>query len=177
MFLIETMKRRKAIQALAASWGAALTLPAWANAWTPLSLGTSTKLLNISQSALLTDIVSTIIPEGAIQGAASLGVPAFVEKMVADCYEQPVQASFKAGLDALDVQAQATYSQPFTNLQTDQRTALLMALQQTDKTEQKEFFSLLKNLTIQGYTTSEYVMVNHLKYTMAPGHYYGCVAV
>jgi len=35
----------------------------------------------------------------------------------------------------------------------------------------------LRNETIRGYTTSEYVMVNYYHYVMAPGFYHGCVAV
>ena len=35
----------------------------------------------------------------------------------------------------------------------------------------------LKGLTIQGYVTSEYVMVNHLNYQMAPGFWNPCVPV
>jgi hypothetical protein len=32
----------------------------------------------------------------------------------------------------------------------------------------------LKGLTIRGYMTTEYVMVNHLHYVMAPGFFNGC---
>jgi hypothetical protein len=32
----------------------------------------------------------------------------------------------------------------------------------------------LKGLTIQGYMSTEYVMVNHLNYVMAPGFFNGC---
>ena len=37
--------------------------------------------------------------------------------------------------------------------------------------------STLKGLTIQGYVTTEYVMVNHLNYQMAPGFWNPCVPV
>ncbi len=171
------MKRRTAIQTLSASLGTLLALPAWANAWSGALLGESPGLFTADQQALLNEAVSTLIPDGQIPGAIALGVPAFIEKMIADCYEKPAQASFVEGLGAIDAQAKAAYNAPFSSLQSTQKWAVLTTMQITDNAPQKEFFSLLKNLTIQGYTTSEYVMVNHLNYVMAPGHYYGCVNV
>ncbi|MEZ0609860.1 gluconate 2-dehydrogenase subunit 3 family protein [Fibrella sp. WM1] len=176
------MKRRQALQTLSASLGAVLVLPDWAHAWSRQSLdqswpGNVPRLLTADQTTLLTDIVSTIIPEGQVVGAKGVGVPAFIEKMIADCYEQPAQTDFKNGLAAIDSAAQAAYGKPFVSLQSAEKLAVLTAFAQTTDATQKEFFGLLKNLTIQGYTTSEYVLVNHLKYDMAPGHYYGCVNV
>ena len=171
------MKRRKALQTLSASLGTLLVMPAWANAWNRKLLGVLPGLLNADQHTLLTEAVSALIPDGQIPGAKALGIPAFIEKMMADCYEKPAQADFKEGLASLDILANAAYGMPFTSLQPDKKLAVLTTMQTSENAAQKAFFSLLKNLTIQGYTTSEYVMVNHLKYAMAPGHYYGCVNV
>jgi len=41
----------------------------------------------------------------------------------------------------------------------------------------KQFADFIKNLTIRGYTNSEYFMVNMLKFNMAPGYYHGCVPI
>ncbi|CCG99421.1 hypothetical protein FAES_1411 [Fibrella aestuarina BUZ 2] len=176
------MKRRQALQTLSASLSAVLVWPDWATAWNRTSLGTLSGpagpgLLTADQTTLLTDIVSTIIPDGQVVGATGVGVPAFIETMLADCYEPAAQADFKKGLAAIDGSAQTTYGKPFVALQPAEKLALLTAFGQTTDATQKEFFGLLKSLTIQGYTTSEYVMVNHLNYVMAPGHYHGCVTV
>ena len=171
------MKRRKALQTLSASLGTLLAMPTWANGWNRHLLGAGPGLLNADQQTLLTEAISALIPDGTTPGAKALGVPAFVEKMIADCYEKQAQTDFKDGLANLDTLANATYGTPFTSIQSSQKLAVLTAMQTTENAPQKAFFSLLKNLTIQGYTTSEYVMVNHLTYVMAPGHYYGCVNV
>lgn len=171
------MKRRLLLKSLSASVGALLIMPAWANNWNLQTVGIQPYFLNLEQTNLLAEIVSTIIPEGKIQGAKSLGVPAFIEKMIKDCYEKNAQDDFKKGLENVEILSQSTHNQLFENLSVSQKQELLKNLQTSTDAKQKEFYGLIKNLTIQGYTTSEYVMVNYLKYEMAPGHYYGCVNV
>ena len=171
------MKRRLLLKSLSVSVGTLLVMPAWANNWTLQSVRIQTTILNLEQSNLLAEIVSSIIPEGKIQGAKSLGVPAFIEKMIKDCYEKNAQDDFKKGLENVEILSKSTYNQAFENLSPPQKLEFLKNLQASTDIKQKEFYALVKNLTIQGYTTSEYVMVNYLKYEMAPGHYYGCVNV
>lgn len=172
------MNRRQVLQSLSASLGTLLALPDWANAWSPGSLNTLPRqpgLFTAEQSSLLAEVVATIIPDGKIPGARSLGVPMFIEKMLTDCYEKSAQTDFLDGLTAIDTLAKTGFGKSFTTIAPNERLALLTGFGQADKPEQKDFFSALKNLTVQGYTTSEYVMVNHLGYVMAPGHYYGCI--
>ena len=171
------MKRRLLLKSLSVSVGTLLVMPAWANNWTLQSVSIQTTILNLEQSNLLAEIVSSIIPEGKIQGAKSLGVPAFIEKMIKDCYEKNAQDDFKKGLENVEILSKSTYNQVFENLSTPQKLEFLKNLQASTDIKLKEFYGLIKNLAIQGYTTSEYVMVNYLKYEMAPGHYYGCVNV
>lgn len=171
------MNRRYALKSLVASFGTLLTLPAWANNWNSQSILLESPFLSVPQADLLTEIVTTIIPEGEKPGAKSLGVPLFIEKMVADCFEPKNQADFKLGLEAIERLAQQTHNQAFVALTTVQKAEILRGVAHSTDVKQKDFFTQLKNLTIQGYTTSEYVMVNHLKYEMAPAHYYGCVPV
>lgn len=171
------MQRRKVLQTLSVSLGSLLVSPAWAKNWREQDLILNKPIFTPNQEELLTEIVSTIIPEGKIVGAASLGVPVFIQKMLADCYEKDVQDSFKNGLLTIEKQAQETYKQSFKQLPTASRIALLNTFQNSAIKEHKDFFTLLKNLTIQGYTSSEYVMVNHWEYEMAPGHFHGCVNV
>ena len=106
-----------------------------------------------------------------------MGVPSFVQKMIADCFEKPAQDDFKTGLDNIEKMAQQTQNQAFSALTTLQKLDILRGVSISEVAKQKEFFTLLKNLTVQGYTSSEYVLVNYYKYDMAPGHFYGCVPV
>lgn len=171
------MNRRHAIKSLATSFGALVALPAWASGWNLQTVRLDTPFLTVAQEDLLTEIVSAIIPEGEKPGAKSLIVPAFIQKMVADCFEKSAQEEFKIGLDNIEKMAQQIHNQSFSGLTSPQKEELLRGVSVSENTELKKFFATLKNLTIQGYTTSEYVLVNHYKYDMAPGHFYGCIPV
>ena len=121
--------------------------------------------------------METIIPKTDIVGAKDLKVHDFIQKMIADCYDLPVQTNFKNGLKTLDDSAMDSYAKPFADCDKTQRETLLNKLATATDASQKDFFALVKNLTIQGFTSSEFVMTTFLRYKMVPGHYYGCVPV
>lgn len=171
------MKRRVALKSMATAVGGLMVLPAWANGWSKASALPVQPYLSLQQDELLAEIVDTIIPATDIPGAKALNVHSFVQKMVADCYEKEVQENLVKGLSTVEHMAQQSFGQSYGACDTAQRVELLTQMELADKAEQKEFFALVKELTIKGYMTSEYVMVNHANYTMVPGHYYGCVPV
>ncbi|MDO1450412.1 gluconate 2-dehydrogenase subunit 3 family protein [Rhodocytophaga aerolata] len=170
------MKRRIALQHMATVVGGLVTLPAWANGWSSQSL-TTNSYLSAKQDALLASVVETIIPETDIPGARSLNVHTFVQKMVNDCYEEEVQQNMIKGLQVTEELARKKYSQPFNSCSADQRMEVLTQMENSADQPVADFFKLTKDLTIQGYMSSEYVLTKHMKYTMVPGHYYGCVPV
>lgn len=169
------MERRIALKQIALATGGLLALPAWANAWTQASVRSGHLLLEPTQAQTLTELVDTLIPASDTLGAKALGVPDFVQKMVADCYETPVQQSVKTGLDTVESIANQQFKQPFTALDATQRMEVLKQMETSPEASRKDFYALVKNLTIQGYTTSEYVMTKFLHYNPVPGHFYGCV--
>jgi Gluconate 2-dehydrogenase subunit 3 len=171
------MERRTLLKSLSATAGLLVAMPIWAKNWNSTSITNQTSLISTEMDLILADIVETIIPEGKIPGAKSLGVPAFIEKMIKDCYAKEAQDDFKNGFELLNGLSQLTYSLPFKSLDSSQKETVLKTMGTSTNSKQKDFYTTVKNLTIQGYTTSEYVLVNHLKYEMAPGHYYGCVNV
>lgn len=71
--------------------------------------------------------------------------------------------------------AQKSFGKPFGEGDATQRTALLTQLSQDPA--QKDFYSLVKGLTVRGYMSSEYVMTNLTHYEYMPGRYHGCVLV
>ncbi len=153
-----------------------MSLPAWANGWTPESIGT-VSTLSANQEALLGEIVETIIPETTTPGAKSLKVHQFAMRMINDCYGEPAKAALTKGLTAADEAAQQTYSKAFTACDATQRKDVFAKLSSAPDEDTKRFAGLIKNLTIQGYMNSEYYLVNVAKYVMAPGFYHGCVPV
>ncbi|MFD2934010.1 gluconate 2-dehydrogenase subunit 3 family protein [Spirosoma flavum] len=162
---------------MAGAVGGLISLPAWANGWTTETVRPVQQILSRSQASLLAEMVETIIPATNTPGAKALNVHQFVQKMVTDCYDKPAQANLQKGLDSLDGLAQTSFSKPFAEGDSAQRTALLTQLAQSTDKASKDFYSLVKNLTIRGYMTSEYVMTNLTHYEFIPGHYYGCVPV
>ena len=167
---------------MAGAVGGLISLPAWANNWTTETVRSTHQILSRGQVNLLAEMVETIIPatDTAMAdhpGAKALNVHQFIQKMVADCYPQPAQETFRTGLDSLDGLAQKAFSKPFAEGDVAQRTALLTQLGQSTEPAQKNFYSMVKGLTIRGYMSSEYVMTNLTHYQFIPGHYYGCVPV
>lgn len=170
---------------MATTVGGLVALPTWATNWTANSLqtsGTSTELLSVNEVNLLAELVDIIIPatsegQATIPGARELNVHQFVEKMVSDCYDTATQDTFKKGLDGVDDAAQAAIGMPFLEGDIAQRLDILRQMSQSNDATQKAFMTLIKNLTIRGYMTSEYVMTNLTHFEMAPARYKGCVPV
>ena len=170
------MQRRNALKSVAVAVGGLVALPSWAKGWNAQSVAKSAKI-GLSQEALLAEIVETIIPETTTPGAKSLKVHQFALRMIQDCYGETAQKNLLYGLTATDEMAQKTHSKAFADCNAEQRLDTLKKMTESPDGGSKQFVSMIKNLTIQGYQNSEYVMVNIQKYTMAPGFYHGCVPV
>lgn len=168
------MKRRTAIRNLGLTVGGLVAFPAWASAWTPESLGVQT-IGSVDDDALLAEIVETFIPETATPGAKSLKVHQFVARMINDCYNEEAKNTFKQGLLKTDDLAKKTYSKSFIDCSTQERTDMLRQMSTNANTS--AFSGMVKNLTIRGYTNSQYYLVNIAHFTMVPGFFKGCVPV
>ena len=118
------------------------------------------------QDQLLQAWMGVIIPESSIPGAVSLGVPAYVKVMLRDCYEPTTATTLIKVLAALPSIEKVTESE---------KEQLFFQIEQGKQgSDAQKAMKTLKGLTIQGYTTTEYVMVNHFNYVMAPGFFNGC---
>ncbi|WP_064198134.1 MULTISPECIES: gluconate 2-dehydrogenase subunit 3 family protein [Emticicia] len=169
------MQRRTALKSLSVALGGLVSMPAWATSWTPDSIGND-KSLSASDEAILAEIVETIIPETKTPGAKSLKVHQFALRMINDCYGEAAQKSLQQGLAKTDELAKQINSKSFVECDAQQRKDTILQLSKADEAS-KKFVEMIKNLTIRGYTNSEYYMVNVQKYVMAPGFYHGCVPV
>lgn len=170
------MERRELLKKMALGSAALVALPSWANAWKGSNIQAS-YVFSLSEKSTLSSIAETFIPEGKEPGALRLEVDKFLDRLFADCYETEDQNKIKAGIDLLESSAKNIYSMAFGECNQEQRESLLMAFSEPSNEEKKWFYATLRNETIRGYTTSEYVMVNHYGYVMAPGHFNGCVDV
>lgn len=171
------MQRRAALKTFALSIGSTLVLPSWANAWSNETLHQLTSIHSPSQEALLAEIVDTIIPKTDTPGAKDLTVDKFVTLMVADCYDSKAQDTFVKGILSVDAIAKKELLKSFAEADSKQKLAVLNKMASGDIETDKGFIRLVKNLTIQGYLNSEYVMTNLRIYEFIPGRYHGCVPV
>lgn len=159
------MNRRQAIGLGAA---AAVAIPAGLVWWNKSKIGDST-LFNENRQAILSAAVEAIIPETDTPGAKSLGVDLFAAKMLTDCYDPETRSLFGDGLVELDKRSKKMFSKAFKLAAPAERLEVLKSFPEEDK-----FIPLLKNLTVRGYNTSEYVMTNIRHFEFIPGRYIGC---
>jgi hypothetical protein len=171
------MQRRTALKTVALSIGSVIILPSWANAWTTKSLQNQPFNSSFSQETLLAEIVETIIPKTDTPGAKDLEIHQFTMKMIADCYDKKAQEVFAKGLVSVDNFAQKDFSKSFIESDSKQKLAVLNSMLNSSDSNDKDFVRLVKNITVQGYLNSEYVMTNLRKYQFLPGKYHGCVPV
>jgi hypothetical protein len=103
--------------------------------------------------------------------------------MVVDCYEEKDQKVFLEGLSKIDEGAQAAFKKDFMQITPEQRKELLsktdteaVAYAKNKKPEDPaHYFSLMKQLTLLGYFSSEVGATQALRYVPIPGKYEGCI--
>lgn len=171
------MKRRNVLRNLIVGTGGLLALPAWAHGWTTNALLPPFNFLSAVQEAVLAAVVETIIPATDTPGAQDLKIQVFVQKMILDCYEPEVQQNVANGLATAEQLTRQTYACSFITGNARQREEVLTRMEISINPQWSSFYKLVKELTLQGYLTSEYYLTNHTNYKMVPGHFYGCVPV
>jgi hypothetical protein len=175
------MNRREALSATAALLGTTL-------------VGTQAFLSGCSPSekpvtgftdeviALLDEIGEAIIPETASSpGARASRIGEFMKVIVTDCYNDEERAAFFDGVSKVNSASRADYGKPFTELSNEQRSGLLAkfdgeARRPRKDNEKEHFFTMLNQLTVWGYFSSEPGATKALRYVPVPGRYEGCVA-
>ena len=95
----------------------------------------------------LKTLVDAIIPRTGTPGASDAGVPAFIDRRLAA--DPQLAESFRKGMKALDADAQNRFGAAFPGLSPQQQIVLLTSHQED------AFLRSMKELTIDGYYTSE----------------------
>lgn len=139
--------------------------------------------LTPEQIAFLNEVGETIIPTTNTPGAKAAKVGEFMQVMVTDCYEEKDQKVFIEGLNKINEAAEKKFNATFMKLTPDQRTELLSAVDKEaaayakdkKKEDPNHYFSLMKQLTLLGYFTSEVGATQALRYVAIPGKYEGCI--
>jgi hypothetical protein len=164
------MNRRELIRNVALMLGGTLSAPTlmamkhWENTTNP-KLNGSIFSITETQQKIVAEIAEIIIPKTDTPGAKDVGVPAFIEMMLKDCYKEPEQLSFIEGLTAME-------KVKFLSLNSDEKNGVLKYLEQeTKKMTGKSipFWKLIKELTLLGYFTSEAGLKASFEYVQIPG--------
>ena len=193
------MNRRAVIKNLALVIGGTVLLPSCLHDKAGVSIHLKKLSINADQERLVADICETIIPRTNTPGAKDLNLPAFVLKMLDDCYKKKDQQAFMEGLDQFNKLVDKKYNKSFGDLDSKQREAVLTALETGNKpvndpqkgikpvsesqksldTPKKKqdipplnfFYNAIKQQTIFGYTNSQYFMTKQVIYELVPGRY------
>lgn len=177
------MKRRNALGRVALIAGGALSAP------TLLAFLESCKSNPETRLSLISEVAETIIPKTNTPGAKEAKVGEFIEKMLKDCYTAKDQENFEKGLKELE-------KKDFLSASPEEKTKILKEMETAAREEAKKvgeekkkyteagkeytdngasFFSLVKELTLLGYFTSEQGATLALDYVAVPGRYDGCI--
>jgi len=144
--------------------------------WEPLFLSTE-------QANALQTVTESIIPATNTPGANDVGVHQFIDLMLKECLNENEQKIMVDGLTQLDSDCRSAYNKAFSQCDNKQQTELLTRYDQAayqfnqsaaDDAD-KPFFTLLKELTILGYFTSEKIGEEVLSYDPIPDTYSGCI--
>lgn len=157
------------------------------------------------QDATVAELAETIIPTTSTPGAKAAKVNEIIDVLMKDCYKPDDQQRFLDGLTQTNKLSQEAYSKAFVQLDPAQRIEIVKKLEADDqqlrsqmapakgatKVENSQadlqmpdakkrftpFFTMLKDLTLTGYFTSEIGCTQALEYVAVPGRYDGCVTL
>jgi hypothetical protein len=182
------MDRREALRRTALLMGGVVSAPAILGvlqgckakpgmAWKP-------EFLNENQASIVSQVAEIIIPRTDTPGAKDAGVPAFIDKMLKECYTAEDQKRFTEGLQAFNDDAKKAYGEDFWELDEEDQAAFVTKVHDAAVQESKDvdsgnrpFILMMKELTMLGFFTSEPGATQVLQYVAVPGAYHGCISV
>lgn len=154
------------------------------------------------QLDLLDEIGETIIPTTDTPGAKATEIGKFMQTMVKDCYNKEQQQAFINGLNELNENCKKQHGKAFVECSVEQRKAFLVSLEkeakpfnkqvETEENKEREvikskgwqaeidyqgkprhYYTMMKQLTLLGYFTSEIGMTKSMNYLPVPTKYDG----
>jgi gluconate 2-dehydrogenase gamma chain len=126
------------------------------------------RFFNESDFKTISRIADLIIPETETAGAIGAGVPEYIDLVISRNTDQ--QLAMADGLRWLDSEANRMAGKKFIDLTEHQQLSLLEPLceafdaNSNNPARDVQFFSLMKNLTADGYYTSKVGLIDELGY-------------
>lgn len=138
-----------------------------------------------SDVGFLDDVAETILPRTDTPGARDAAVGEFIARYSAACYPPEHIALLKAGISDLDARMQSREGKRFRQAGAEAKIALLVSIDQEAKERARladataggapHYFTLMKQLTLLGFFTSEPGATRVARYRPVPGRYKGCI--
>jgi hypothetical protein len=171
------MNRRDLLKCIAAATGCALIGMEGA-----LAAPAARSPFSARDLAMFDEISETILPRTDTPGAKDAAVGAFIARYSAACYEPAQLLILKQGVVTLDALMRAKAGADFLHATPAQRQALLIDIDLQARKHAREpgqsvphYFTLMKQLTLLGFFTSEPGSTRVLRYRPVPGKYKGIV--
>jgi hypothetical protein len=180
---ISHMHRREALKSLAILTGGAVLIPSCNFEKEDILVAYSNLQVTASQQTLLGAVANTLIPPGQLKGAADLSVQDFILVMVNDCLDKDQQQQFVKGLQGFNSFSKKTGGSIFSKLGTGEKEKVVIEGLSigVDADENlkpiREFLSITKRFTIQGFMMSEYIQTEIKPHSLIPGKYNGEVLI
>jgi len=178
------MKRRDILKSSALMLGYAVTggaaVAVLKGCKADTSDGWMPSILTNDQVAMLAEVAETIIPATDTPGAKAAMVHRYIDEAVKANFTKDEQERFLAALPLIDAKSQEVGQAKFVDLAAEKRDAVLSAFaKEAAEAEEKDeqLFTVLKDLTVTGYFTSEIGATQALVYDPVPGPYKGCIPV
>ena len=132
-----------------------------------------------SDEDMLSELCETIIPKTDTPGAKDIAAHLFVLKMVDDCRTKLDQEKFIKGMAGFNKFCKSSSREDFINCSKEKRNKIVeeLASRKDEASELTYFFTTVKSLVIQSYTTSEFFLTKVQVYELIPGRYLGCVSI
>ena len=158
-----------------------------------------TSTFSADNIALLDEVGDTIIPTTSTPGAKATKIGEFMKVIVTDCYNTDQQKVFGDGLAGLNEACKKVNGKSFMDCNADQRKAFLIGLEKEAKEYNKQrddkekdakekarkdmdpnfvsapshYYTMIKQLTLWGYFSSEIGCKQALRLLPIPGKYDG----
>jgi len=184
------MERREALRLLATGTALELAptnlLSVLRRARRLLEIQVSPRTLNAHQFATVRTMADLILPRTETPGATDVGASEFIELMLTEWYDEPDRTQFRNGLADVDVRTTALFGKNFVDASPAQQAEILTALGESmarnagraragdEAPRDAGFYSMLRQLTLNAYYTSEAGASQELHFEIIPDSPDGC---
>lgn len=171
------MERRDLLRALGAAAAISIMPRTAQAAWETVALSPAAppRVLTDERAELVASLADAIIPRTDTPSASDVNVPAFIDVIVAEYYNDDERAVFLSGLDLIGARLRRGDATSFAGLSAESQKTLLDSLDQPVDRQAPDAraWQRLKGLVIHGYFTSERVQKDVLKTVIMPGRFDG----